>query len=223
MLVLSLGEVNVRVRHVRRGAFVVEHAGASSEAPSVHDVARIARSAFRIVDGESHAIVIAAECEGATGTISRGRGVTGFRLALHVGAMSYATGVGRFDDAVARLLGDAPPWPENVPRDGAPLVLDARFSAAAFAADPHPAIRAGELAGILTAYLDASGSAAQSWLPVIEALRALGHDLWSWDDFGDGAIWSYDYRKQREGAGLRLTVSYPSLAAPTVEAEYEPP
>jgi hypothetical protein len=48
----------------------------------------------------------------------------------------------------------------------------------------------------------------RAFAEVIGELRRVGHDLWSWDNDGDGEIWGHDYMRAAPGQGLVLEVRY---------------
>jgi hypothetical protein len=58
---------------------------------------------------------------------------------------------------------------------------------------------------------DLAGS--QDWdaatLGVVEALRSIGHDLWSLDDNGDAQLWCGDWTRPQPGGELRLRLVRP--------------
>ncbi len=221
MLIIGLSDVAVRVHHRRRGVFTVIRGDVEREASSALAVGTVVRELLGVIQGERDPISISIDSEGTAARVWRGAGVTGFRLAITRGSIAYTTGIGTFDQAIAQLLEDAPPWPENIPRDAPPIELDPRFSHTKFAGDFDPSARALDLGEVLTRHLNDAGSPAQAWYRAVDALRRLGHDLWSWDDFGDHSIWGWDYVTVRPGAGLKIAASYAPLEPSIVEVEYE--
>lgn len=76
-----------------------------------------------------------------------------------------------------------------------------------------PGVRLAELSRLaqeLTARLGAGSNFEKDILAIIEDLRALGHDLWNFDQDVEWQIWSHDYATPRPGAGLFLRFDAPS-------------
>jgi hypothetical protein len=86
-------------------------------------------------------------------------------------------------------------------------VLDARYSRAAFLSSPDARALAGELAAVLTHRLRANATEEEE-AAIIAELRALGHPLYSFDDFGCGGIWCDDWVTRRADGDMVLTLSY---------------
>ena len=97
------------------------------------------------------------------------------------------------------------------------------FSFDAFATAVDPGALCRRLAAILTERVRGSDDASAEFESSMKDLRALGHDLWSWDS---DLVWGHDYITRRPGAGLRATRIDPEDDAPSeqrVEVAFEPP
>jgi hypothetical protein len=88
-----------------------------------------------------------------------------------------------------------------------PVVLDVRYSRAAFLSSPDAPALARELAAVLTERLRANATGAEE-AALIDELRALGHPLYSFDDFGCGGIWCDDWVTHRADGDMVVTLSY---------------
>jgi hypothetical protein len=111
----------------------------------------------------------------------------------------------QLEEFVARWLAqhaeDA--WDPAAPKPApSPLSTDVSFAAFATAADPEALC--ASLAAILSERLRASTDPSATFLTSMNELRALGHDLWSWDE---DRVWGHDYVTARTGAGLIVTRS----------------
>jgi len=82
-----------------------------------------------------------------------------------------------------------------------PLALDA-VSFARCVADPHAC--AMVMASRIAAHLAGSSDPAGAADDVIAELRRVGHDLWSFDESDQGAVWGSDYMRVADGQGLYL-------------------
>jgi hypothetical protein len=88
-------------------------------------------------------------------------------------------------------------------------VLPARFSYHALVDADDRARLVGELAAALTARLQGVTDAESESYALIEELRALGHDLWSFDcSPGVGQHWCGDWVTPRRPFELLITFSY---------------
>lgn len=222
-LILRDRAVRLTIRHVHRGVFVVEGEGGEvlGASGNAEQTGRVVADALGVRPEEHGARSIAIEGHAVEGAMLRDEGVTGFRLRVSRSADTFTVGVGPLEATVARLLRDATPPPEDLGAAPPPLHLDERFAFAAFEQSQEPAALCLALSERLTVWLDACPDPGAAWMKAIEALRALGHDLWSWDDDGDAAIWSYDYVTKRPGAGLKITALYSTLAPAKVWVELE--
>ncbi|MBK8234460.1 MAG: hypothetical protein IPK74_02785 [Deltaproteobacteria bacterium] len=81
--------------------------------------------------------------------------------------------------------------------------LGDEFSFGAFQADTDPAERCKRLESILSARLLDHPSPEAVLEVAVADLRALGHDLWSWDP---DRVWGPDYVTRRVGAGMMLSL-----------------
>ncbi len=79
--------------------------------------------------------------------------------------------------------------------------LESDYAFTRFCADADAAARCARLAERLHGRMKEHPSAAAVLAGAVRELRALGHDLWSWDA---GERWGWDYVERREGRGLRL-------------------
>jgi hypothetical protein len=65
-----------------------------------------------------------------------------------------------------------------------------------------------ELSLLLTERLRAATDRAVEERLIIEDLRGLGHDLWSFDDNGDGGAWCADWTRPSAGPTLVVQTTY---------------
>jgi hypothetical protein len=76
---------------------------------------------------------------------------------------------------------------------------DLSFEAFASAVDPRPLC--DRLAAVLSRRVRSSPDPSGAFVAAMHELRALGHDLWSWDE----DVWGADYVTTRPGAGLTIS------------------
>lgn len=111
----------------------------------------------------------------------------------------------------------------RVPSDPAPL--GDKFAFAAFRSGPDPTVRCRRLEAELSDRLAAHPSPEAVLERAAKELRALGHDLWSWEP---DRVWGRDYVTKRDGAGLTLSLLLRDdddgePASPHITVEFEPP
>jgi hypothetical protein len=100
-------------------------------------------------------------------------------------------------------------------------MLDSRFSYAAFVASTERAELAGALETEITRRLRDSGDPEKESRQLVEELRALGHDLWSFDESTDFQIWCGDWVKPKHPYELILTFRYEKDEAASVSAVFQ--
>lgn len=112
----------------------------------------------------------------------------------------------------------------EAPSEPAPIADE--FAFRSFQADADPTQRCHRLEAILSARLANHPSPEAVLERAAMELRALGHDLWSWDP---DRVWSRDYVTKRNGAGMTLSLygteddDEDDGAAPRIAVEYRPP
>ncbi len=112
----------------------------------------------------------------------------------------------------------------EAPSEPAPLADE--FAFRAFQSDPDPTERCHRLEAILSARLADHPSPEAVLERAATELRALGHDLWSWDR---DRVWGRDYVTKRNGAGMTLSLygtdddDEDDGAGPRIAVEFRPP
>jgi len=81
-----------------------------------------------------------------------------------------------------------------------PVPVGEAFSFESFAAATDSNAMCARLATVLAARFRESPHPATAFVSAMKELKALGHDLWSWDE----DLWGSDYMTKRAGAGLRI-------------------
>jgi hypothetical protein len=87
-------------------------------------------------------------------------------------------------------------------------LIPERFCPSAFHRTGDTAALCEELSVVLTERLRAAADRVVEEKLIIEDLRGLGHDLWSFDDDGDGGTWCADWTRPRAGAALVVRTRY---------------
>jgi hypothetical protein len=87
-------------------------------------------------------------------------------------------------------------------------MLDARFSYESFVSSSDRAALATELSAELTRRLRSSTRPASECYALIDELRQLGHDLWSFDESDDFQIWCADWTKPPRPFELLVELHY---------------
>lgn len=97
------------------------------------------------------------------------------------------------------------------------VVLDeARFGRGSLDASVDPDAWAEDLGRALTTRLQSATDPAVEVSIAVEDLKLLGHDLWSFDEADEFAIWTYDYRTPPRGRRLTIEFFYAAYEPPTV-------
>ena len=96
-------------------------------------------------------------------------------------------------------------------------MMDDRFSYASLAASADRERFASELQDVLTQRLRGAADPVRECRVVVDELRVLGHDLWSFDESTDFQIWCGDYVNRRQRWELILHLSYPEDEPPAAE------
>jgi hypothetical protein len=99
--------------------------------------------------------------------------------------------------------------------------LDSRFSYDAMVAASDRTSLVVDLGAELTRRLLASGDPEKESRRLVEELRALGHDLWSFDESIDFQDWCGDWVSPKQPYELFLSFSYREGEAPTAEALFQ--
>lgn len=100
-------------------------------------------------------------------------------------------------------------------------MLDSRFSYAAFVASTERAQLVSALETEITRRLRDSGDPEKESRQLVEELRQLGHDLWSFDESTDFQIWCGDWVRPKEPHELILEFRYEEDEAPSVSAVFQ--
>jgi hypothetical protein len=101
-------------------------------------------------------------------------------------------------------------------------MLLARFSYDAFVGEADRQQLARDLSGELTLRLRAAADPAKEVLRLIDELRALGHDLWSFDESTDFQLWCGDWVAPKQPYELVLEFGYRDGEQPFVAAAFQP-
>ena len=72
------------------------------------------------------------------------------------------------------------------------------------------AARAAELAEELAQRLERASDFHSEIEQIVQKLRELGHELWSWDESDDFEIWGPDYQNRSELVGLLIDFRRPA-------------
>lgn len=93
----------------------------------------------------------------------------------------------------------------------APPAIDCeRFSRSSLEHAPDLGAWAHDLEEVLSLRLRAASDPESDAFSMIQELKALGQDLWSFDESDDFALWTYDYH--RPPPGPRLTIHFAHVA-----------
>lgn len=92
-----------------------------------------------------------------------------------------------------------------------------QFSGSALNAAADPGEWARALEHALSDRLRSSVDAEFEVPLIVQELKLLGHDLWSFDETEDFAIWTYDYVKSPPGRRLTIRFGYAAYEEPEVE------
>jgi hypothetical protein len=73
------------------------------------------------------------------------------------------------------------------------VVIPEKFSRQAFETSSSPNELANQLCQVVRAQLEPAADRLEVAYFVVQSLRALGHDLYSWDESSDSITWGDDY------------------------------
>lgn len=74
-------------------------------------------------------------------------------------------------------------------------MLASTFSRASFEEHPEPTALAAELARILSQRLRGASDSTSEATAILRDLKAIGHQLWSWDESTDFMVYGDDYMR----------------------------
>jgi hypothetical protein len=94
-------------------------------------------------------------------------------------------------------------------------MLDERFSYESFVHSADPAALARALSDELTRRLRATATRAQEGYALVDELRRLGHDLWSFDESDDFQAWCGDWTRPPRPFELIVQLNYAEDEAPS--------
>jgi Zn-finger nucleic acid-binding protein len=100
--------------------------------------------------------------------------------------------------------------------------IEERFSRAEFDRSTNVSALSAALESILLARMRAVKDAEREVDAIVKDLRALGHDLWSFDQSSDGAVWGGDHKAQPHPNRMVLRFCYPADGDLEVEVAYGP-
>jgi hypothetical protein len=97
--------------------------------------------------------------------------------------------------------------------------MDDRFSYANLAAGGDRVRFAAELAAQLTLRLRSAANPERESMALINELRSLGHDLWSFDESTDFQLWCGDYVNRRQRWELIIQLNYVEDVPPSASVD----
>ncbi len=103
------------------------------------------------------------------------------------------------------------------------MSLDSRFSRSSFDEADDPTVLCGELRAVLESQLHDPLDALKDVDAIVRDLRSQGHDIYCWDDDGEGdSVWGDNYAKGTTKLN-RLVVSFClGRPEPSVDVEFGP-
>jgi hypothetical protein len=101
-------------------------------------------------------------------------------------------------------------------------MLDARFSYESFVRSADHTALAQALSDELTRRLRAATAPAQEGYAIVDELRRLGHDLWSFDESDDFQAWCGDWTKMPRPFQLIVQLNFSDDESPNALTVFRP-
>jgi hypothetical protein len=182
------------------------------------EVAAALREALRLA-GEVpyNSKVVEVSAERVTGTLKNNTFPTELWFVDLNGDRPWAGAESGLDAAIMAALVALELAPVRAPSAPAMAFDRGRFDRPALEAAADRQAWARDLGHALAARLRAAMDAQLEVSNIVAELKALGHDLWSFDESDDFAIWTYDYVNAPPGPQLGIHFRYAAYEEPAVE------